>query len=140
MDKIKINSFVGINGLDKGIGPWATPEDVKEPEDKPVLVKASRLSGRGQELVTTSRWNCPRRVEAEWKPEARPPTSTRKWTTMHGRRISLRERRVNREWRNIWEESCYDCIKYSAPNQLAALMWRWYLNSDFYPYSYPQRL
>ena len=55
MDKIKIISFVGINGLDKGIGPCATPEDVKEPKDKPVLVKASRLSGRGQELVTTSR-------------------------------------------------------------------------------------
>ena len=36
---------MGISGLDKGIGPWAAPEDVREPEDKPVLVKVSRLSG-----------------------------------------------------------------------------------------------
>ena len=33
---------MGINGLDKGIGPWATLEDAKEPEDKQVLVKASK--------------------------------------------------------------------------------------------------
>jgi len=30
------------------------------------------------------------------------PTSTRKWTTMLGRRISLGKRRVNRELKNIW--------------------------------------
>ena len=29
------------------------------------------------------------------------PTSTRKWTTMLGRRISLGEKRVSRELRNI---------------------------------------
>ena len=50
MDKIKIISFVGINGLDKGIGPWAMPEDIKEPKDKPVLVKASRLSGHDKQV------------------------------------------------------------------------------------------
>ena len=25
---------VGMKGLDKDIGPWAAPEDVKEPEDR----------------------------------------------------------------------------------------------------------
>ena len=35
---------VGMSGSDKGIGPWAVPEDVGEPEDKLVLVKGSRLS------------------------------------------------------------------------------------------------
>ena len=52
------------------------------------------------------------------------PTSTRKLTTMLGRRVSLGERIVNRELRNILEESYYYHIKYFAPNQLAALMWR----------------
>ena len=46
---------MGINGSDKGIGSWAVPEDAKEPEDKQVLVKASRLLGRRRELVTTSK-------------------------------------------------------------------------------------
>lgn len=58
--KIKLkNSFyiirVGINSLDKGIEPWTTPEDVKEPQDKQVVVNASRSLGRGRELVRTTR-------------------------------------------------------------------------------------
>ena len=34
-----------MKGSDKNTGPWATLEDVKKPEDKQVLVKASRLLG-----------------------------------------------------------------------------------------------
>ena len=98
------------------------PEDIKEPKDKPVLVKASRLSGHDKQVKLSQETNLLRKQSGNLRPDH--PTSTRKWTTMHGRRISLRERRVNREWRNIWEESCYDCIEYFAPNQLAALMWR----------------
>ena len=52
------------------------------------------------------------------------PTSIGKWTTMLGSRISLGERRVSRELRNIWEESYYHHIEYSTPNQLIALMWK----------------
>ena len=52
------------------------------------------------------------------------PTSTRKRTTMLGRRISLGKRRVNRELRNIWEKRSYHHIECFAPNQLATLMWR----------------
>ena len=37
-------------------------------------------------------------------------------------------------------ESCYHCIECSVANSLAALMWRWYLNSNFQTYSYYQRL
>ena len=40
-----------MKGPNKDIGSWATPEDVKEPENSPVLVKASRLLGRGRGLV-----------------------------------------------------------------------------------------
>ena len=40
---------------DKDIGPWATPEDIKEPNDKQVLVKAGRLLGQGRGQVTTSK-------------------------------------------------------------------------------------
>ena len=46
---------VGINGSNKDIGTWAAPED------KPVLVKVSKLSGRRWEPVTTSRRYFPRR-------------------------------------------------------------------------------
>ena len=35
--------IVGMKGPDKDIGSWAASEDVKEPENKQVLVKASRL-------------------------------------------------------------------------------------------------
>ena len=49
-----------MKGSDKDIGPWAIPEDVKELEDKQVLVKANRLLGRGRGLVTTRRWCYPR--------------------------------------------------------------------------------
>ena len=52
------------------------------------------------------------------------PISTRKWTIMLRRRISLRERRVGKELRNIQEESCYHHIECSAPNQLTPLMWK----------------
>ena len=37
-------------------------------------------------------------------------------------------------------ESYYHCIECSTANSLAALMWKWYLNSNFQPYSYSQRL
>jgi len=40
-----LTGVVGMSGLDKGIGPWAMPEEVEEPKDKPVLVKVGRLSG-----------------------------------------------------------------------------------------------
>ena len=45
-----------------------------------------------------------------------------------------------REAMKYLRESCYHRIKCSAPNSLAALMWKWYLNSNFQPYSYSQRL
>ena len=37
--------YVGMKGLDKDIGLWAVLKDVKEPEDRQVLVKTSRLLG-----------------------------------------------------------------------------------------------
>ena len=37
-------------------------------------------------------------------------------------------------------ESCYHCIKYSVTKSLASLIRKWYLNSAFQLYSYPQRL
>ena len=37
-------------------------------------------------------------------------------------------------------ENCYHYIEYSVANSLIALMWKWYLNSNFQPYSYSQRL
>ena len=52
---VMLTGVVGMSGLNKGIGPWATPED------KPMLVKVGRLSSRGWELVTTSRRYCLRR-------------------------------------------------------------------------------
>ena len=36
-------------------------------------------------------------------------------------------------------ESCYHHIEYSTANTLTALMWKWYLSSNFQPYSYFQR-
>jgi len=36
---------VGMKGPDKDIGLWAAPKDVKEPEDRQVLVKVSKLLG-----------------------------------------------------------------------------------------------
>ena len=44
-----------MKGSNKDIGSWAVPEDTKELKDKQVLVKASRLLGRGRGLVATSR-------------------------------------------------------------------------------------
>ena len=37
------------------------------------------------------------------------------------------------------KESCYHHIECSITNSLVALMRKWYLNSVFQPYSYPQR-
>ena len=37
-------------------------------------------------------------------------------------------------------ESCYHRIKYSVTNSLATLIWKWYLNSNYQPYNYSQRL
>ena len=36
-------------------------------------------------------------------------------------------------------ERCYHHIECSVTNALATLMWKWYLNSNFQPYSYSQR-
>ena len=47
--------IVGMKGPDKDIGSWAASEDVKEPENKQVLVKASRLLDRGRGLVIINR-------------------------------------------------------------------------------------
>ena len=44
----------------KDIGPWAALEDVREPEDRYVLVKASRLLDRGGGLIVENKWRCPR--------------------------------------------------------------------------------
>ena len=38
-----------MKGLDKDIGPWATPED------RQVLVKASRLLGQGRGLIVVDK-------------------------------------------------------------------------------------
>ena len=45
-----------------------------------------------------------------------------------------------RESMKYLRESCYHCIECSATNSLAALMWKCYLNSNFQPYNYSQRL
>ena len=45
----------------------------------------------------------------------------------------------NGSW-EISREICYHRIKCSVTNSLTALMRKWYLNSAFQPYSYPQRL
>ena len=45
-----------------------------------------------------------------------------------------------REAEKYLGESYYHRIKCSTANFLTALMYRWYLNSDIQPYSYPQRL
>ena len=43
---IYIIRSVGMKGPDKDIRPWVAPKDVKELEDRYILVKASRLLGR----------------------------------------------------------------------------------------------
>ena len=45
-----------------------------------------------------------------------------------------------REAEKYLGESCYDRIKCSTANSLTTLMWRWHLNINIHPYSYPQRL
>ena len=45
-----------------------------------------------------------------------------------------------REGMKYLRESYYHRIECSAPNSLTTLMWKWYLNSNFQPYSYSQRL
>ena len=34
-----------IRKSDKGVGPWATSEDAKEPKDNQVIIRPSRLLG-----------------------------------------------------------------------------------------------
>ena len=46
-----------------------------------------------------------------------------------------KEQDKRRPW-NISKESCYHRIKCSVANSLTALMWKWYLNSGFQPYSF----
>ena len=79
-------------------------------------------AGHDKQVMLFEETNLLGKQSGSWK--SNHPTSTRKWTTMLGRRISFGERRVNRELRNIWEKNCYYHIECSAPNQLAALMWR----------------
>ena len=43
-----------MKDLNKDIGPWAAPEDVKEPKDRYVLVKASRLLDQGGGLIVVN--------------------------------------------------------------------------------------
>ena len=103
-------------------------EDAKEPDDKQVLVKASRLSGprtrvgHDKQVMLSKETNLLGKQSGSLKSDH--PTSTMKWTTMLGRRISLGKRRVNKELRNIWKKNCYHHIEYSTPNQLATLIWR----------------
>ena len=44
------------------------------------------------------------------------------------------------EAKKYLRENSYHRIKCSVANSLAALMWKWYLNSDIQPYNYPQKL
>ena len=46
---------VGIRESDKGIGPWVTPKDAKDPEDNQILVRAIRILDQGRGLVATNR-------------------------------------------------------------------------------------
>ena len=49
---------------------------------------------------------------------------------------SIAEISNKEEFQNILGENCYLRIKCTAANSLAALMWKWCLNSGFQPYSY----
>ena len=49
-------------------------------------------------------------------------------------------RHQRKESQNILGKNCCHRIKCTADNSLAALMWRWYLNSGYQPYSYYTRL
>lgn len=40
-----------MQGSGKDIGLWVTPENVIKPKDKHVVGRASRLLGRGRELI-----------------------------------------------------------------------------------------
>ena len=40
-----------------------------------------------------------------------------------------------REVMKYLRESYYHCIEYFIANSLAALMWKWYLNSNFQPHN-----
>ena len=44
-----------MKGPNKDIEPWATTEDVEKPDDRQVLVKASRLLSRGRGMVIINR-------------------------------------------------------------------------------------
>ena len=41
-----------------------------------------------------------------------------------------------REAMKYLKESCYHRIECSTTNSLVTLMWKWYMNSNFQPYSY----
>ena len=44
-----------MKDLNKDIGPWAAFEDVREPEDRYILVKACRLLDRGGGLIVENK-------------------------------------------------------------------------------------
>ena len=46
---------VGIRESDKGIGPWVTPKDAKDPEDNKILIRAIRILDQGRGPVAISR-------------------------------------------------------------------------------------
>ena len=84
-----------------------------------------------------SRRCCPRRNTSSAKKSGDQrsdhPSKTGQQAIMFGR-INIREGWDKREL-----EICYHHIECSVSNSLAALMWKWYLSSNFQPYSYPQR-
>ena len=45
-----------------------------------------------------------------------------------------------REAMKYLRKNCYHCIECSVTNSLAVLIRKWYLNSNFQPYNYSQRL
>ena len=56
-------------------------------------------AGHDKQAILSKEINLLRKQSGNLKPDH--PTSTRKWTTMLGRKISLGERKVNKESRNI---------------------------------------
>ena len=46
---------MGRRELSRNIGPWAAPEDAKEPKDDQTIRRASGLMGRGQGPITTNK-------------------------------------------------------------------------------------
>ena len=56
-------------------------------------------AGHDKQAILSKEIKLPRKQSGNLKLDH--PTSTRKWTTMLGKRISLGEKRVSRELRNI---------------------------------------